>query len=63
MQIVNFLPTKNAEIHKVSKLYEVRLFNFNQYEESFYCRKKSDIKPQLKKLGYALTYDFTKLKN
>ena len=49
MQIVNFLPTKNAEIHKVSKLYEVRLFNFNQYEESFYCRKKSDIKPQLKK--------------
>ena len=40
MQIVNFLPTKNAEIHKVSKVYEVRLFNFNQYEESFYCRKK-----------------------
>ena len=40
MQIVNFLPTKNAEIHKVSKLYEVRLFNFNQYEESFYCLTK-----------------------
>ena len=29
--------TKNAEIHKINKLYEVRLFNFNQYEESFNC--------------------------
>ena len=63
MKIVNILPMQNAEIHKINKLYEVRLFNFNQYEESFYCRKKSDIKPQLKKLRYILTYDFTKLKN
>ena len=54
---------QNAEIHKINKLYEVRLFNFNQYEESFYCRKKSEIKPQLKKLGYTLSYDFTLIKN
>lgn len=63
MQIVNILPTKNAEIHKINKLYEVRLYNFNQYIESFYCRKKSEIKPQLKKLDYTLSYDYTLLKN
>ena len=40
MKIVNILPMQNAEIHKINKLYEVRLFNFNQYIESFYCRKK-----------------------
>ena len=63
MKIVNTLPMQNAEIHKINKLYEVRLFNFNQYIESFYCRKKSEIKPQLKKLGYTLSYDFTLIKN
>lgn len=63
MNIVNTLPTQTAEVHKVNKVYEVRLFNFNQYIESFYCRKKSEIKPQLKKLGYTLTYDYTLLKS
>lgn len=62
MNTVNTLPKQTAEIHKVNKVYEVRLFNFNQYIESFYCRKKSEIKPQLKKLNYSLTYDYTLLK-
>lgn len=62
MKTVNILPTKNAEVHKINKLYEVRLFDFNQYIESFYCRKKSEVKPQLKKLGYKLSYDYTLLK-
>lgn len=59
MNIVNALPTKTAEIHKLNKIYEIRLFEFNQYIESFYCRNKRDIKPQLNKLNYSLTYDFT----
>lgn len=62
MKIINVLPTKNAEIHKINKLYEVRLFEYNQYIESFYCRKKSEVKPQLKKLGYTLTYDYSLVK-
>ncbi len=62
MNIVNTLPTQTAEIHKVNKVYEIRLFNFNQYIESFYCRKKSEIKQHLKKLNYSLTYDYTLLK-
>lgn len=59
MNIVNTLPTKTAEIHKVNKVYEVRLFDFQQYTESFYTSKKRDIKPHLKKLGYFLTLDFS----
>ena len=35
---------------------------WNQYIESFYCRKKSEIKQHLKKLNYSLTYDYTLLK-
>ena len=44
MKIVNIVPMQNAEIHKINKLYEVRLFNFNQYEESFYFAPKNMIK-------------------
>ena len=59
MNIVNMLPTQTVEIHKINKVYEIRLFTFNQYIESFYCRKKSEIKKHLIKLNYSLTYDFT----
>ena len=61
MNIVNTLPTKTAEIHKLTKLYEVRLYALQQYTETFYSPKKREIKPHLKKLGYSLTIDFTKI--
>ena len=61
MNIVATQPTKTAEIHKENKVFVVRLFEHGKYLETFYCRAKKDIKPQLKKLGYTLTYDFTKL--
>ena len=63
MNIVATQLTKTAEIHKENKVFAVRLFEHGQYLETFYCRAKKDIKPQLKKLGHILTYDFTKLKN
>ncbi len=59
MKVIDVIPMRNAEIHKINKLYEIRLFNFNQYIESFYCRKKSDIKQHLKKIDYILAYDYT----
>lgn len=62
MEIINTHPTKTAEIHKENKIFAVKLFEFEQYQETFYCRLKRDIKPQLKKLGYSLTYDYTLLK-
>lgn len=62
MKIVNTQPTKTAEIHKENSLFAVKLYQFGQYQETFYCRLKRDIKPQLKKLGYSLTYDYTLLK-
>ena len=62
MKIVATQPKKTAEIHKENKLFAVRLFEHGQYLESFYCRTKKDIKPQLKKIGYKLTYDYSLLK-
>lgn len=63
MNILLTHPKKTAELHKENKLYAVRLFEHNKYIETFYCRRKSDIKPHLIKIGYNITYDFTLLKN
>jgi len=62
MKIVATQAIKTAEIHKENKVFAVRLFEHGQYIETFYSRLKRDIKPQLKKLGYKLTYDFSLLK-
>ena len=62
MNIVTTQSVKTAEIHKENKLFAVRLFEHGQYLETFYCRAKKDIKPQLKKLDYKLTYDYSLLK-
>ena len=62
MKIVPTQAVKTAEIYKENKIYAVRLFEHGQYLETFYCRAKKDIKPQLKKLGYKLTYDYSLLK-
>ena len=62
MNIVPTQPTKTAEIHKENKVFAVRLFEHGQYIETFYSRFKRDIKPQLKKLDYKLTYDYSLLK-
>ena len=62
MNVVTTQPTKTAEIHKENKVFAVRLFEHGQYLETFYCRLKRNIKPQLKKLGYKLTYDYSLLK-
>lgn len=62
MKIVNTQPTKTATVKKEGLNYAVMLYDFEQYQETFYCKLKRDIKPQLKKLGYTLTYDFTLLK-
>ena len=62
MDIVTTQSVKTAEIHKENKVFAVRLFEHGQYLETFYCHAKKDIKPQLKKLGYKLTYDYSLLK-
>ena len=62
MNIVATQPTKTAEIYKENKVFAVRLFEHGQYLETIYCRAKKDIKPQLKKLDYKLTYDYSLLK-
>jgi hypothetical protein len=54
MQIINVIPSRWAEVHKVDKVFEVKLFESDKYIESFYCHKKSKIKPHLRKLGYSL---------
>lgn len=61
MKIVQTQPINTAEIYKEGNLYAVRLYQYSQYQETFYSRLKRDIKPHLKKLGYILTYDFTKI--
>lgn len=61
MEIVPTQPIRTAEIHKENKVYAVRLFEHGQYQETFYCRLKRDIKPHLVKLKYKLTYDFTSI--
>jgi hypothetical protein len=53
---------KTANIIKEGKIFGIQLFENLQYQETVYCRLKSDIKPYLKKIGYKLQYDFTKLK-
>ena len=62
MKTIKTQPTKTAEIHKENKVFAVRLFEHGQYIETFYSRLKRDIKPQLKKIGYLLTYDYSLLK-
>lgn len=54
MKIVPTQAEKTAKIHKEAKVFAVRLFEHWQYLETFYCRAKKDIKPQLKKLDYKL---------
>ena len=62
MKILATQLTKTAEIYKENKVFAVRLFEHGQYLETFYSRFKRDIKPQLKKLDYKLTYDYSLLK-
>lgn len=52
MQIINVIPSRWAVVHKIGKVFEVKLFESDKYLESFYCHKKSEIKPHLIKLGY-----------
>ena len=54
MQIINVIPSRWAKVNKVGRVFEVKLFESDKYTESFYCRKKSEVKPHLRKLGYSL---------
>lgn len=46
---------KIAITKRADKAFAVELYKDGEYQETFYCRKKGEIKPHLKKVGYKLT--------